>query len=311
LRKALITGGLGFIGHHLWRALVDRGWHVTVVDNLLSNPDLDTGTEQSLRMQRLMHNKMSGWQQMDAAKLRGNLHDIPHPEVIYHLAGHANQRAVMKDAMAALENMVHLTGLVANYADSVNARMIYISSSQVYGRARHLPVPEDHELDPTNLYGLFKMQGEQLVKAMVKDHVIVRPTAVYGPRDDGQRVISKWIEAAQRGQNVNVMGGAMIDPTHVDDLVEGLILAARADTQRRDIVNLSRGAGVSLVDIAYLISDLNDHQHRTLRFADPDMDSAAHMVLDIRRARDMLGFAPKIDWRTGIEQLWHETKTLG
>jgi nucleoside-diphosphate-sugar epimerase len=302
MKHAIITGGLGFIGHHLWRELNDAGWSVTVIDDLSTV----NKTYQSIR---LSHQKQRTWHKGNAGDTKFIQRYVRGDEsVLFHLASHPNQAAVAAQPKAACDNIVSVTNRLAHFCAANDMRMIYVSSSMVYGNWRTEAADESLPCSPTNLYGLFKKQSEEIVRMICDDYAIVRPSAVYGPRDNLNRVLCKWMRQARNGETIVVDDpDAVLDFTYVGDLVKGIILAGTATGN--DIYNMTAGRAVSLSSAANLIKEITESSSNIRIGNGLPLDQPRRGRLDISKAESRLGWAPAVDLETGLVKLnaWMES----
>jgi nucleoside-diphosphate-sugar epimerase len=170
----------------------------------------------------------------------------------------------------------------------------------VYGNFQNQPQREDAKLDPNNLYGLLKLHGEQVAKLTHENTVIVRPSAVYGPGDNRERVINKWTLAALANEKIVVNNPAtLLDFTHVHDLVHG-IQVAESKGQAGEAYNLTRGEARSLGEVALLIKSITNSRSEIGYNNNDVRDNRG--TLDINKAYWDLGYTPIIDIIQGLER---------
>lgn len=297
MRHAVITGGMGFIGHHLWLELIRMGWRVDVIDNLQF---VTTREKQRARHRTLM---LETWHHSNADdfELLERIVDTA-DTVLFHLASHPNQKAVAGDPLNACDNIVGLTSRLADYCKVERLRMVYVSSSMVYGEWTSTKAVEDQPLDPVNLYGLYKKQAEEVVRAIIPhNHMIIRPSAVYGAHDSEDRVITRWIRAAAKGETITVDDpNALLDFTYVKDLVKGITMAgARRNT---GTYNMTSGDPHTLLEAATAINKLFDDRSEIVAGKGLPSDQPRRGALDNTRARMELNWQPKISFLEGIYQ---------
>lgn len=186
---------------------------------------------------------------------------------------------------------------------SDGCRLVFASSSMVYGDFLHERVAEDHPKNPRDVYGAFKLCGEIMASAYAQnynlDTVVIRPSAVYGPFDANERVVQRFIRAAQTGQPLVVHGdGSMrMDFTYVEDCADAIVTCAMHPEARGEAFNVTRGEARSLTDLVGILgthfSDLKI-EHR------PKPDHVPlRGTLDISKAQK-LGFEPKVSLEEGV-----------
>ena len=293
-KHAIVTGGMGFIGHTVCRELVDNGWRVTPVDDLRF-------TNKSLLRQRHEHIYYRIWHKGRADDLGLLYRNIRNKDtVVIHLASHPNQAAVAADPYGACDNIVGVTSRVAHFCAENSLRMIYVSSSMVYGNWLNTKAVEDQPLSPVNLYGMYKKQAEEIVRHVLPgQHTIVRPSAVYGPLDNDNRVIMRWINAAISGKPLTVNDpDAVLDFTYVDDLAFGITKAA--DKRITDTFNITGSYGYTLHEVAYMIVKTTGSSSEIVLGAGLGKDQPRRGVLDINKAKNLLGYSPRINLSHGL-----------
>ena len=223
------------------------------------------------------------------------------------MASFPRQKVVNADP--AWGSRVMMEGLI-NVLESAKKhhvkRVVYISSSMVYGDFVD-EVTEDAVCRPQGQYGIMKLAGEDLVKDYTRrgcfDHIIIRPSAVYGPLDVEDRVVSKFMLTAMRGGVLRVNGAnETLDFTYVDDAADGIVSAAIAFVGECRTFNITKSHSVSLLQAAGMIVELVGRGSIELRGKDADFPSRG--ALNIDRARAVLGFDPKVDVIEGFENYY-------
>ena len=186
-------------------------------------------------------------------------------------------------------------------------RFVYVSSSMVYGDFED-QVREDAPCRPQGQYGIIKLAGEWLVRDYTRkhgiEHTILRPSAVYGPLDVEDRVISKFLLTAMRDDVIKVNGATeTLDFTYVEDTAQGIVAASQRPAAQNQTYNITKSHSRSLLAAAELAVQIAGHGTIQVRDRDPDFPSRG--ALNIDAARRDLDFNPVI----GIEQgfrLYHE-----
>ncbi|MDO8446227.1 MAG: GDP-mannose 4,6-dehydratase [Deltaproteobacteria bacterium] len=253
--KVLVTGGAGFIGSHLVDALIEEGCSVRVIDNL-SNGKLDN----------LRHNlKKPGFEffsgtitdPFDAARA---VKDI---EVIFHLACLGVRHSISHP----FENhRVNAEGTLLVLQEALKAgakKFIHCSTSEVYGTAGYVPMPESHPTNPCTVYGASKLAAESYARAYYKTYglktIIIRPFNTYGPRSHHERdageFIPKSIVRALNNEPILIFGdGSQTrDFTYVEDIARGIIAAAKCDDLIGGTFNMGSDFEMPLKELAQMI----------------------------------------------------------
>lgn len=246
--KILVTGGMGLIGHNIVSKL-ENDHEIVIIDNHTNYGFIPQQQIDSLiNARRLKISKYKNYI-VDIT----NIHNTNlifknfQPDLVIHCASYPRQKAVEADpAMGARVMCEGLTNLLEASVKNNVKRFIYISSSMVYGDFEH-DVTEDSPCNPIGQYGIFKLMGEKLVQDYSRrtgiEHVIIRPSAVYGEFDVEDRVVSKFVLGAIRGQTLKVNGpDEVLDFTYVDDAAEGIVQASLSLNTTNQIYNITRSA---------------------------------------------------------------------
>lgn len=302
----LVTGGLGLIGHNIVQKLTKLGHKVIVYDNCTNYGIIPQQEIDYLIAER---KKLIGdveVHEMDI--LQGSMFDwlLPHHniEAIIHLASFPRQKVV--NANPVLGSTVMSTGLLMLLEKAVQhgvRRFTYASSSMVYGDFSDY-VTEDSVCRPQGQYGILKLAGEWLVKDYTRkhgiEHTILRPSAVYGPLDVEDRVISKFLLTAMRGETLKVNGvNETLDFTYVDDAADGFVNATLSPQAANGTYNITKSHSKTLLAAAELAVKLVGKGNIDVREKDADFPSRG--ALDITRARRDFNFDPKVDIDEGFE----------
>jgi nucleoside-diphosphate-sugar epimerase len=197
------------------------------------------------------------------------------------------------------EGMINLLEAAAKYNVK---KFVYTSSSMVYGDFQD-NTTEDFPCNPLGQYGIMKLAGEWLLKDYSRRtgmaYTIIRPSAVYGPLDVEDRVISKFVTTAIRGGTLKVKGvNELLDFTYVDDAADGIAAAVDLDIANNKTYNITKGASHTLLQAAEQAIKLAGKGELQLEPKDQDFPSRA--ALNIDRAKTDLGFDPKVDIEQGF-----------
>jgi UDP-glucose 4-epimerase len=299
MSKVFVTGGAGFIGSHLTDELVRQGYQVVVLD------DLSTGKKENI--EPLIGNG-------NAMFIKGSVTDLPlmrkllqNVECVFHLAAIASVPRSVQDPLSS--HNVNVTGtfnlLLAAKENKVK-KVVYISSSAVYGDTVSVPQKEDINLNPKSPYAITKLTGEHYCKTFYETYglntICLRYFNVYGPRQhyDSQyaAVIPIFISNALAGKPPVIFGDGeqTRDFVFVKDAVQAALMAAKSDAT--GIFNVGTGKAVSVNEIAKLVLKITGKDlkpvYQGLRSGDI-IDSSA----DISKARS-LGYEPKYTLEEGL-----------
>jgi UDP-glucose 4-epimerase len=308
--KILVTGGMGLIGHNVVQRLNRLDHFVSIIDNetnygIIPQAEIDYLMEERGMKIGCQHLYKAS---IESADTIDYVIRVQQPEVIVHMASFPRQKVV--NANPAHGADVMMRGLI-NVLESAKRygvrRFVYMSSSMVYGDFAD-QVTEDAPCSPIGQYGIMKLAGEWLVKDYARrtgmEYVILRPSAVYGPLDVEDRVVAKFMLRAMRGQVLNVNGaGETLDFTYVDDAADGVVAAALAAGAANNTFNITKSHSVSLLQAAEMIVKIVGSG--TIECRDKDADFPSRGALNIDKARQILGFDPKVDVEEGFQNYYH------
>lgn len=307
--KILVTGGLGLIGHNVVMRLQEQGHTTSVIDNRTTYgmiPQAELDYLMAERLSKLQSLNLYAGDICSPAVLE-QAFEIEQPEVVIHMASFPRQKVVNADpAWGARVMMEGLINVLESAKKHHVKKVVYISSSMVYGDFED-DITEDAVCRPQGQYGIMKLAGEHLVKDYTRrgcfDHVVVRPSAVYGPLDVEDRVVSKFMLSAMRGGVLRVNGsGETLDFTYVDDAADGIVAAATKFVGECRTFNITRSHSVSLLQAAGMIVDIVGKGSIELRGRDADFPSRG--ALNIDRARAVLKYDPRVDVAQGFENYY-------
>ena len=298
--KVLVTGGAGFIGSNLVKALVERGDHVRVLDNF------STGSRANLEGLdvEVVEGELRSYERVHAA-MRG-------VEVVYHLGALGSVPRSLQDPLTS--NAVNVEGtlnvLLAARGEGVR-RVIFSSSTSVYGTTRELPTPESTPLDPISPYGVTKLAAERYCISFARvydsfETVVLRYFNVFGPRQSPYSqyaaAVPLFIAAIDQGERVTIYGDGeqSRDFTYVGNVVDATMRAADASGVSGRTFNVAAGSPASVNHVAETIGVvLGKPVDR--RFEPPRAGDIRDSWADISAARETLGYEPRVDLAAGLE----------
>jgi nucleoside-diphosphate-sugar epimerase len=307
--RFIVTGGLGFIGHNVVRQLKAQGHECFVIDNVTDYGFINKKELAYLARERA--NRINGAaHQIDIRDYTGmeNMFRTfsTGTDAVIHLASFPRQKVVASNPIIASEVMssalVNVLELTKQYQIK---KFVYISSSMVYGDFVD-GVTEDAVCKPIGQYAIMKKMGEDLVRDYTRrklfNHVIIRPSAVYGEYDVDDRVISKFTLAALRGQNLKIQGATeRLDFTHVDDGSTGIVQATLAPTAINKTYNITRGLSYTLEEAASKIISLTGSKSK-IDISARDFNFPSRGSLCIKAAQQDFGYSPTIDIEQGFQR---------
>jgi UDP-glucose 4-epimerase len=310
-RKILVTGGLGLIGHNIVRKLLDLGHEVSVTDTRTNY-----GLVPQSELDYLMQARLCRIPEIELRSHRVDISDAGgiewlmkryRPDTVIHLASFPRQKVVNANPQQGSRAMSEgLLNLLENSVRNNVCKFVYISSSMVYGDFQN-DVREDAECRPQGQYGIMKLAGEWLVRDYTRkhgiSHVIIRPSAVYGPLDVEDRVISKFLLTAIRNGVIRVNGATeTLDFTYVDDAADGIVAAALRDQANNNTYNVTKSHSKTLLAAAKLAVEIVGKGSIEVR--NRDLDFPSRGALNIDAARRDLDFDPRVDIEEGFQRYY-------
>ena len=259
--KILILGGHGFIGSHTSNILKSMGHTIGVVDcyhryYTFPKAEYDKISELSIQHSNadLVYN--------------GHIEDVPFmenvfkqfkPEVVIHVATYPNAYMVKRNVIDATGNMITATATILDLCVEHNVgKIVFASSSMVYGDFKVDAPDENEETNPLTLYGSYKLMGEKMCKIWLREkdlnYTILRPSALYGTRDMITRVISKMTESAIKSGIIKVYGATnKLDFSWVEDVASAFAISATDDNTTNKTFNCTRGKGRMIIEAAEMV----------------------------------------------------------
>jgi UDP-glucose 4-epimerase len=293
--RALVTGGAGFIGSNLTRALVSEGARVIVLD------DLSTGFRSNVSDDvDLMVGDVRDEETLVRA-MRGC-------DVVFHLAASVgNARSIADPIRDAEINCIGTLRVLQAAHELDVAKVVYSSSAAIFGELRTLPIREDHPAEPDSPYGASKLAGEKACLAFAKlyemDVVCLRYFNVFGENqrfDAYGNVIPIFVHRMLRTEPLTIYGdGSQTrDFVHVRDVVQANMKASHAP-RVSGAYNIGSGAAVTINHLATLVAGLSQAAIEIVHTA-PRPGDVRHSRADITAARNAFGYEPRVDLETGL-----------
>lgn len=306
----LVTGGLGFIGHGVVRRLELLGHNVAVVDTRTNYGVLAQQEVDYLIAERIKTINTTRLHRVDIVDHNGIdwIMRTYKPELVIHLASFPRQKVVNGNPLLGSKYMSEgLLNLLENSVKHNVNKFVYISSSMVYGDFAN-DTNESAATNPIGQYGILKLAGEWLVNDYARKGLkttIIRPSAVYGPRDVDDRVLSKFMLAALRDETLTVKGAnEVLDFTYVDDTTQGITLAALNNNANGNCYNITRSSPktYTLLDAAELCVKLTGRGR--IDCVDRDLNFPKRGRLSIDRAVKDFEYSPSVDLDEGLKRYY-------
>jgi nucleoside-diphosphate-sugar epimerase len=317
-KKVLITGGAGFIGSHVVRKLLSMDYEVYIYDSFIVYLVPDPAVEQFNPASRLkgIYDKVHliRGDTLNRGFFRRTITEVK-PDVIIHMAAMPLAALAIEQTEEAFKSILTSTHIILEMLRDIDfpCRLLYTSSSMVYGDFVHESVSEEDSKDPKDVYGAFKLAGETVVRAYAKnyklDTVICRPSAVYGPFDANDRVVRKFINNAMNNQPMVLHGdgGMRMDFTYVEDTALALALCATTPEASGKIFNVTRGESRSLKDLAEIVRQHFPKVEVIYKPAPAFIPKRG--ALSIEHARKVVGFVPQVSLEEGVRRYVEHLRT--
>ena len=305
----LVTGGLGLIGHHVVSKLEQLGHEVVIADTRTNYGIIPQDEIDYLISERIKKIASSRIYRIDITDRGGIdfLFETHSFDIVIHMASFPRQKVVNANPTWGSKVMSEgLLNLLETSKEHKIQKFVYISSSMVYGDFTD-DVTEDAVCNPQGQYGIMKLAGEYLVKDYSRrncfTHTIIRPSAVYGPLDVEDRVVSKFMLTAMRGGVLKVNGAKeTLDFTFVEDAADGIVAASLSNNTHNKTYNITKSHSWSLLDAANLAVNVAGSGTVEVRDKDPDFPSRG--ALNIDAARRDFGYDPKVDVEEGFNKYY-------
>src|SRR5712691_3091137 len=301
MAKVLVTGGAGFIGSNLVRALVERGDDVRVLDNFstgnranLEGLDVEV-VEGELRSYERVHNAIRG------------------TDLVFHLGALGSvPRSVQDPLTSSAVNIEGTLNVLLAARDEDVRRVVFSSSSSIYGSGGELPRTESMLPDPISPYGVAKLAAERYCVSFGRvyesfEAVVLRYFNVFGPRQSPlsqyAAVVPLFITAIARGEPVTIFGDGeqSRDFTYVSNVVDATLRAADAPGANGRIFNVAAGSPATVNQLADLVGSIVGKTPEK-RYAPPRPGDIRDSWADVRAAREVLGFQPSVALDEGLRR---------
>jgi len=298
---ALVTGGAGFIGSHVARALVEQGVRVRIIDNL-STGDLDNIAE--VGEVDFINASIN-----DNDALKRALEDV---EIVFHQAAIPSVPRSINYPIETHDASVNGTfSLLLAARDCKVRRVVYAASSSVYGDQAESPKRETMRPDPLSPYAVAKLVGEYYCQVFTRSYgletVSLRYFNVFGPRQDpGSQysgVISRFILALESGERPVIYGDGeqTRDFTYVSNVVDANLRAAQAREASGKVFNVANGESVSINEVLETLKKLTGRTDLNAEYAEPRPGDVRDSLADLNAAKSLLGYAPTVGLEAGLK----------
>ncbi|MBI3537430.1 MAG: SDR family oxidoreductase [Chloroflexi bacterium] len=302
MKRALVTGGAGFIGSHLVEGLLARGYAVRVLDNFAtSTRDNLAGVAPQI--------EISEGDVRNLTTVRAAMRNV---QIVFH---HAALPSVTRSVQNPLEsNEVNTTGtlnVLLAARDAGVARVVYAASSSAYGDTPTLPKEETMPAHPLSPYAISKLAGEQYMRVFWELYglstISLRYFNIFGPRQDPTTqyagFIAKVISCALEKQPYPIFGDGeqTRDFTYVDNAVRANLLAAEVELNESPTLNVACGTRISLKQVIAIVNELTG-QNLAAHYLPPRAGDIRDSQASLKRSAEILDYAPAVDVREGLKR---------
>jgi nucleoside-diphosphate-sugar epimerase len=299
---ALVTGGAGFIGSHIAEALAAQGASVRVIDNL------STGHLENIEAIGAKVDFIRG-DLADDATVRRVVEDV---EIIFHEAALPSvPRSVANPRETHLACVDGTFNLLLAAKEEKVRRLIYAASSSAYGDQPTLPKVESMRPEPLSPYAAAKLVGEYYCQVFTRSYnfetICLRYFNVFGPRQDPgspySGVVSRFIDFLTKGERPVIYGDGeqTRDFTYISNAVNANLLAAEAGKGIGEVINIANGEQVSINELFRRLKEITGRDDIEPEYREARTGDILHSLADINRARELLGYAPKVGLVPGLQ----------
>jgi UDP-glucose 4-epimerase len=302
--SVLVSGGAGFIGSELVAQLLAEGHRVRILDNLV-NGKLDNVREHLGPRCELIEADVR-----DHDKARAALSGV---DIVYHLACLGVRHSIHSPLENHSVNAEGTLRLLMAAREREVGRFVYVSTSEVYGTARAVPMNEEHPTCPETVYGASKLAGEAYARAFFRTYryptVVVRPFNTFGPRShhegDSGEVIPKFLLRGMAGLPMVILGDGRQtrDFSYVTDTARGILAAGRAEPAIGQTLNLGSGREIAVLDLARQVAGVLGLAEAPITHDAPRPGDVMRLCADASRARELLGYEPRVKLIEGLARL--------
>ena len=311
LKNILLTGASGFIGSHLVEELVNAGKSITI---LLRSKNrlgcLNFVNSKLLRKCRIFEGNIINYNDVKVA-VKGN-------DAILHLASNSGFSSTMDNTAEIIEtSLLGVNNIIHSAKDTNVEKILFTSSSDVYGKPNYLPVDELHPLCGRSIYAMSKIASEILLKHLSKQYginvSILRLFNTYGPRQSNRGVIPSIIEQLLTSEEIKVGNiSPSRDFTYISDTITGIIKVLESKTIMNQIINIGSGNNhrvSNVIDRIFLITGNNKTIINKMKNKRPSELEINEIVCDNQKLKNLIDWEPSISIEIGLKKTiaWYES----
>ncbi|MEV8195479.1 NAD-dependent epimerase/dehydratase family protein [Rhodococcus pyridinivorans] len=313
--KAIVTGAAGFIGHTLVKRLLDEGYEVVGVDCFTDYYNIDIKRRNIDTIPNQNNNFTLVEADLRTVDLGALLSDA---EVIFHQAGQPGVRKSWgNDFLHYTEMNINATQRLLEAARAAKnlKRLVYASSSSVYGDAETYPTKETDLPRPVSPYGVSKLAAEHLCSLYAKNFGIpitsLRYFTVYGPSQRPDMAFTRFLRAAIDRSSISIFGdGTQVrDFTYVDDIVNANLMCSQSTEAPGSIYNVAGGSNASVNDVLKVIEEITGSP-LNVEYVTSVVGDVKRTGGDITSISSSVGWEPNVNLRSGLERHWEWAQSV-
>ncbi|TFF97820.1 MAG: NAD-dependent epimerase/dehydratase family protein [Promethearchaeota archaeon] len=308
-KAILITGAAGFIGGHLFETLIKENNYIVVIDNF---HDYYSGKEENFKELTKNYEISKDYKLIKGDLLDKSVYnkincDI---DIIFHLAAQPGVRYSIEHAAEVTNNNIVSTVNILEYSVHHNIKkLVYASSSSVYGNPVYTPLDEEHPKNPISPYAVSKLAGEIYADLYFREYTLpvtsLRFYTVYGERGRPDMAIRKFFNLILQDKEIIVYGDGeqLRDFTYVSDIINGLILAAENDNSIGEVFNLGVGSPITvnnLIDKMYSLAN----RPKNVKYIEKQQGDVDITYSNTEKAKKVLSFNPKVNIDDGLRRTY-------
>jgi nucleoside-diphosphate-sugar epimerase len=308
-KNIIVTGGAGFIGINLCEKLLESENFIIIIDNFN-----EYYKEKEAQFDEMISNYD---EEKDYQLIRGNLvekniFDLINYDVdyIFHLAAQPGVRYSIQNPVEVSQNNILSTINVFEYSLHQNIKkVIYASSSSVYGNPNYTPLDEDHPRNPISPYAVSKLTGELYADYYYRENELpissLRFYTVYGPRGRPDMAIRKFLSLMMQDKEILIYGDGkqLRDYTYISDIIDGMILAAESSKSSGEVFNLGCSNPINVLDLVNKMYSLSGKK-RKVKHIEKQKGDVEITYSDTSKAKRTLGYYPAIYIDEGLKKTY-------
>lgn len=307
----LVTGGAGFIGSHICSSLVNKNFDVYCLDNFdpYYDPNLKRKNIADLLQKENFH--LYEGTVLDGQLIRQIITENSIQYVFHEAAQPGVKFSIENPIQSNQVNILGTLNILQSSIDSNVKKVIFGSSSSIYGNVKYLPLDEEHPKDPLSPYGVSKLAAEHLFRVFYEiyglNYVSLRYFSVFGPKMRPDLAISIFTQNALKNIDIEIFGDGKKsrDFTFIDNIIDANILAMNKGL---GAINIGNGERITILDLARKIIKYTNSSSKIV-FLNETKGDVYHTFANIEKAKKILGYYPKVDLNDGLKTFVEYTKS--